>query len=480
MANYNLTITQPQAGLTTSNRFYKAYPGLQYNVRMVVKGGLFPYHYKLMKAPSGMTIDQDGEITWANPTVGASPATVLARVVDSEGTAATVTWTVTVTTSGFYFVDINAANGGTGTISDPWNKFADFYVSINDTSYQDGFVYFRAGTYPIPSTLGYDSAVGSNRVHFRHQPHVYMAYPGESVTFNHYDGTAYSHLYIEAYATHWWFDGITFNNGYSYGIEIWGGTNFVIRNCTFQNMTSDNSSGNQAAISIRNDALWDDLTQHYSPPTSGGSYKENFAILDNTFSTFTNGVYGIDVYGTHTLVIQGNTFSSFANRGINLKSTSWGISIIGNTFGAGFQDAINMSCQYYVNDVEVLYNKLLSNFRIGDYENQSGPGLVYVYRNTVVGEFNLTYMESDDGPIYISNNVIINSTPADHIQDETTEHWSITADKSVLVNNLTGAVSDSIVDGSGNLTGSYTSYLGTAGYQQVSVSLPNAPSSVAV
>ena len=71
-ANYLLEIIQPQEGLSTNgcvggtlpcNRFYRAYPGLEYNVRMGVIGGDYPYVYSLITAPSGMTIDAGtGEI----------------------------------------------------------------------------------------------------------------------------------------------------------------------------------------------------------------------------------------------------------------------------------------------------------------------------------------------------------------------------------------------------------------------------------
>ena len=42
-SNYPLEILQPEAGLENlveTNRFYKAYPGLEYNVRIGVIGGL--------------------------------------------------------------------------------------------------------------------------------------------------------------------------------------------------------------------------------------------------------------------------------------------------------------------------------------------------------------------------------------------------------------------------------------------------------
>ena len=66
-----LEIIQPKAGLSTTNRFYKAYPGLEYNVRMAVIGGAYPYIYSLTTAPNGMTI---------TPTPGRSSGRIRPRV----------------------------------------------------------------------------------------------------------------------------------------------------------------------------------------------------------------------------------------------------------------------------------------------------------------------------------------------------------------------------------------------------------------
>ena len=109
-ANYPLEITQPQAGLDTTNRFYKAYPGLEYNIRLAVISGSYPYVHELTTAPTGMTIDATtGEIQWDNPTTSGSPHSVTAKVTDSDSSTDTGSWTITVTTDGFYFLD--AVNG---------------------------------------------------------------------------------------------------------------------------------------------------------------------------------------------------------------------------------------------------------------------------------------------------------------------------------------------------------------------------------
>ena len=77
-ANYPLELispravgTSPSSGLAampSGHRIFKAYPGLEYNIRAVVIGGAYPFTFALSNAPSGMSINADGTITWPNPT----------------------------------------------------------------------------------------------------------------------------------------------------------------------------------------------------------------------------------------------------------------------------------------------------------------------------------------------------------------------------------------------------------------------------
>ena len=128
-ANYGLEIIQPQPNLDTKSRFYKAYPGFEYNVRLAVTGGEFPYSFELTSAPAGVTIDNRGEITWANPSASSSPYNVTAKVTDAQTNTRSVSWTITVTTSGFRFIDaVNgkpADQGGDGTKNNPWKSLKD-------------------------------------------------------------------------------------------------------------------------------------------------------------------------------------------------------------------------------------------------------------------------------------------------------------------------------------------------------------------
>ncbi len=181
-ANHPLEFINLGPQLSNANRARKAYPGIPYNVRAAVIGGAYPFLYDLTQAPDGMTANPNtGEVNWPDPQ---ESATVTLRVTDMEGTSVSATWAITVTASGFLFIDASAADGGTGTLASPFNDINDFYKSnSSDSTYAGYFLYFRTGTYVLSTS---DSYLGSNEIGLRlscnasRKPVVWMAYPGDS------------------------------------------------------------------------------------------------------------------------------------------------------------------------------------------------------------------------------------------------------------------------------------------------------------
>lgn len=199
-AKISLAIIAPRPSLNTDSPYYRAYPGIQWRRPVVVLGGAWPFKYELLQAPSGMTIGETldhnefatdgllgtnnsnyGVINWDNPTTSGSPHTVQVRVTDQEGTTATVTWTVTVTTSNYLFVDAATGNNSNaGTIGSPKLNLSGVYGATKGDATYDGYhVYLRAGTYahdilPIEDTVRVTWTAS--------KAHVLEAYPGESVT----------------------------------------------------------------------------------------------------------------------------------------------------------------------------------------------------------------------------------------------------------------------------------------------------------
>lgn len=457
-ANYPLEIIQPRAGLSTTNRFYKAFPGLEYNVRMAVIGGAYPFQYSLTTAPSGMTINKEsGEISWPNPTASATPYNVAARVLDSEGTAQTVSWTILVTTSGFKFIDaVNgklASQGGTGSISNPWKSLVDMYqgtdyASKRANSYAGEFLYFKNGTYPT-SDLYLEDTYYSPIVEDK-KPQVWLAYPGNSPVIN-----VISTIYIYSGGSNLYFDGLTFtarNSTRKIGIRIASGaSNVTFRRNTFDGENMVGTTGSNAALLfIENDG------------------KGNFwSIQDNIGQNVTGDGYWLLGYSANKVLVENNTITNISGHSIGPKLNISNWHIRGNRITEGIGNGINVMYYATSSDIDISYNfvKMTSGYGIQlNQENVATGSSVYVYRNTIQGDVRVSTVTSTNGPFTIYKNVFVNNTTGDKISKTNI----IYANRLIINDNLAGVPTGSIIDSSGNLTSQYSNYVGTHGYQTTS------------
>lgn len=453
-ATYALAIDQPQAGLTTANRYYKAYPGLVYDVAIAAVGGKYPYTYSLPTSPSGMTVNSStGEISWPSPTASSTPYAVTAQVTDSSGSTTKVSWTITVTTSGFVFVDAvngkTASQGGNGSAASPFKTIADFYKTKYDTTYQGNFVYFKSGTYATNTAPLEDSplrvALSSNA-----KPLVWLAYPGQSPVID----TSGGYICIYEGESNVYFEGLAIQNfNQDFGVRIdSAGNNVVFRNNVFSNLPSGSGGvgSNASALMI----------------ADGGAIGNNWAILTNTFTNITGVGYGLLGYATNNTLVQGNTFTNFGNIqniaiGPKDSNTMWFIRAnkINISQGQGIWIDTYTVLQNNAN-FEISYNlvQVGSGYTFWLGQQAGGYGPVTSFRNTYVGAtVEVDNLTSSDGPVTFTNDVIVSGTGS---------VASAVASLLSLSSDLTGTASTGIVDSSGNLTGSYTKYLGIDGYQQ--------------
>jgi hypothetical protein len=425
---FPLEIIQPRPNLGLQNRFYKAYPGLEYNVRLAVIGGAYPYTFELSEGPPDMTMDTRGEITWPTPTEAGSPHTVSARVTDVFGSSTEVSWTITVTTAGFRFIDANngtaASEGGTGAIDNPWRSMFDMYEG-NDydakyrDSYRDEFVYWRAGTYTLDAYV--ENCTATCRVPFSNgKPLVWLAYPGETPVFdlNSVDNDA--HISIYGGVDHTYFDSLEFNlndNTRGMGITIAGwGNHVTFRRNRMYGLVGGWIGGNNSLIFITRE------------DTAG----EFFSLQDNVWSDVDGG-YGLLGYSSGKVLVENNDARRIDGHPIGPKEGTPMWTIRGNILADNEQTSINLQ---YSNshgipsgDLEICFNTVLEGggmVRINS--NHTLEGLpVYVYRNTFMADI-------------------------------------VDASRLVSEGNLVGTLADSIVDADGHLQGTYrTDYLNDVG-----------------
>jgi hypothetical protein len=492
-ANYPLEIIQPQPGLNTANRYYKAYPGIMYEVPVGVFGGTYPFTYSLVTAPTGMTINPStGIITWPNPPTSGSPHSVTVQVVDSESTAVTRSWTITVTTSGFIFVDaVNGRNSiyngcssncGTGTIANPFRDLCDIYVGTgpstcnsyeakSNATYNDYFVYFRGGAY---EPNGYFENSGQQyqlEWHGANKPNIWLAYPGEEVVIDHNAGSASGAFFdmVDADNSNIFIHGIRFQNMLNHAFRVIGSApRSVFFDNTFYNGGPGVDGHNSSFIMFA---------------SSGGYANASFKLLkNNTFDTATGHFAYIKTYSTNKLVIEGNTLTNpvDSSAGIAIKGNDQYVSVRSNIINGAFAGGSIAGDWANLNNMDVSFNNVINainNYSTSIYGalminyHDTTSSSVYIYRNTFEGTVTVKWSTSDDGPFYLYNNVIINQNAGAPSGSHIT-HYDVADPGRIILGtgataNLVGYPGDGIIDTSGNLTTEHESYVGTHGHQLI-------------
>jgi hypothetical protein len=454
-AVYPLEILAPRAGLTTTNRYYKAYPGLVYDVNVAVIGGRFPYTYSLPTKPSGMTIDANsGRITWSNPVQQTATYPVTATVRDAAGTSVSVSWTVLVTTSGFKFIDANngrtRAQGGDGSFANPWRTIPDWFIDKYNNANRDQFLYWRAGTYRTADAPIED---GIRLPASNLKPVVWLAYPGETPVID----TTGSHISMDN-PHNGYFDGLTVQNFTTdFGFRIGSaGTNVQFRRNLFRNMPSSagGSGTNASAIMIANN-------------NTKGSH---WAFIDNQFTGIHTVGYGILGYYTDRVLVTGNRFSDFTagdSKAIGPKTNNSMWFIRDNRINMANGQGIWVDTYATTRDIEISYNlvQMAAGQALWVGQELATYGAITSLRNTYIGGSVLVdNLVGSSGPVSFDRDVIVNnSSNANKIS---TNSSSGTLSSVAASNLLTGSLSGGVVDSSGNLTGTYAQYVGTRGYQR--------------
>jgi hypothetical protein len=462
-ANYPLELTniKPSGQLPANHRHYRAYPGIEYNIRAAVIGGDYPYVYSLSNAPSGMTINADtGEISWPNPQANASP-TITVR--DRLGVTVSATWPITVTTTGFKFVDaVNGSANGTGTAASPWRTMANVY----NGSTSNDFVYFRAGTYS-QLDLPRDGVGGDwELVEWEAKAAVWLAYPGDArpvINFGHVPGVEQAPL-IRLYGNNVYVDGFEIMNIRNIGFQF--PSDLSVYGPTFRRLLGHNAGPAQSGS---NSSFIMTITRP-SGRCSGG------VIQDNEF--YNSDSPTIKIYAQHKLLVEDNYIHDVAV-GFELKDSIEQFTVRGNRLQNVTNIALggNNHATFLPTSGEYLFNLVRNPNNAMRINNDGMASSIWIYRNTLVGRVVVANTDSADGPFTFSNNVIVNSEGGTNIELENVS----AAGRIITQNNLVASPTGGLVDSNGNLTSANAQYIGTHGYQKGPTGpRPNPPTGVTV
>lgn len=459
--------------------------GIPWRIPLTMYGGSWPFEYKVLSGPAGLSIGQHfgdtdyGFLSWANPVIGTYTIQVQITTQDFGRTGGsadptgqyTVSWTLVVAdhtdVTKFVWLDASAgSDSNNGAFATPWQTLTGF-AGASTSGKQ---LIFKAGTYAVN--------VLSAILDCTSRAKVFIGYPGASVTID-YSGT--------------WS-----------GTDIWillnSGSGAGSGGCSASNITFNGSPSNWATINAAQNhdqfhifhygdrALYyeNTFTNMNGFSTNGGwsnwqgifpaatsSMHNYFSNVKNTFSNMSNmesGGASIS-YSMRCAVIEGNVVSGFNNgknvqQGIITKghnslvsirrnvawvqggtlaspvqgiTTGGVIQYQGNDGGSGDNPNFNESCWNLVfNTPGPNGGNSPSALVYGDASFSSWTG--YEYRNTSVGPRFATGASGFTNTLYSSSNLLC----TEHGIENDATHYGAT--------NLTLNSSGDVVDSYSNRT----------------------------
>ena len=435
---------------------FRAYPGVAYTVRPAIYGGAYPYTFSLANQPEGMVVDSaTGLITWPDPQASSGPITL--TVTDADGTQAQSTWSVSVSTTGFVFVDAAYSGVETGSISQPFSSIA---AMLNAATTATDIVYFRAGTHTLP-LRGPQLYWVSQGCRLTGKPSAWIGYPGEAVTID------MAQHYIEG-ASSIYFSSLSFINIPDWAVRALSNATYsVIRDSSFSAATAQYTTGHAASV--------------YS--TEGSSAGTGyFAVFQNNTLTGSSGVGLVSLKEQNHALIEHNTVSgvTVGTQGSkalieNVQNNTL-LTIRRNDLRSTLDSVTPLAGNGNRSTTEITYNFFKGTGTavwIGGTQ-ASPPGKTDLYRNSIQGLLFVNYLDGSNcaasGPYSFGNSVLISRGSTSYpMEDYISFRGGVNLPATCFprTNNIidnTWPVSD-VIDADGNLLPAYTEFVGEIGWQ---------------
>jgi len=500
--NISMKIIAPRidAERSSNSRYSFAYPGLEYEVPIVVLGGGYPFKYEIISRTGTADVDNAsigetrtynigrpwygtqnqkdyGVIRWT-PDAGDNGNTFVfvVRVTGQDGVTQTVSVGGDVDTAKFVFVE-DGVTSGDGTKDSPLEDLTELWTDGADTTYQGKFIYIRAGNYSAFTSSSLTSVL----------PRVFMRYPGDARPV--FDGTAKDYSFGSTGLDDFWWSGIRTNGTPGAGVT----------QCRFFECTTSTTDFDRAMI-------WDNYFFDGEVGSSGndnngwlislraGSANHLYtAVVDNTFDTGDSSSNGFEVFTffSHTQgVAEHNIVKNWTGENaLQLKDgvNTWSIranDLWENNTARPAISLTNQSDGSITNHTqEVVWNFVQAVddngcFAVNSQEDaDSNTSTIFLRRNTMLANSkvatNTFSPRADHLEIYeYTDNILVADTNPHTIRDGSTPidvTGSTDAEAETFLTNSTfdnvfQLVITDLITADGALTGSgFTNYYGTKG-----------------
>ena len=368
--------------LGTSAMRARAYPGLPYESRMGVVGGIFPYEFRLTAlslngAPQsldGVSIDfRRGTLRFTPMTAGTYTFQMEIRDSGSSQRVLAHTFAITAATTDFVFVAPYGVDAtGRGSLAQPYRSLA--YALARTTSSQ--LIMLRKGTY-VTGGFGVDDSHAKQ----------FLAYPDEVVTLD-LDHAGWISVNIDQ-APAARFEDLDIQKVQQYGFfSDPSKSGLVIRNVRFVD-------GREGPVTSENPAYVHGRSHNLPDP------RHALLVQDNDFSPLqmvSSGTYAMTLFDAGDSLIENNQMRVGTNSGAvhdkdNSQRNTYRENYIEFAAGAVSQNGIQISAQANSEKVHIHHNLLVNGgMRLGlqcfqetcymrdhdvHHNTISGPGVLF-------------------------------------------------------------------------------------------------------
>jgi len=238
-----------------------------------------------------------------------------------------------------------------------------------------------------------------------------------------------------------------------YGIQLSsGGEFYTLRDLDMSDLAATTGNHNQSFIRL----------------CGGGGRGKSLVIQDCTFHDLAHGA-GIKLYGRDKVLIEDCVFSDFRakgrDEGLAIKMSTTNVTVRRNRF-ASIPKAITANAYLHsgvgCRNIEILHNLVNAPSGLALYlGGNGGLGEMFIHRNTLIGKVAFLHVGQTEGPVHLSQNVIVNDSPGDKI----TKRYCKGADRITAGDNLCASPADGVLDSEGRWVKAHARRIGVYGHQ---------------